>query len=234
MDILSTTSASSLVFATLDGWRRQMVEHGTELLGSALALARHVRAEVTAIDGLELMGAEIVEDGYAHELDPLVLTVDVRRLGITGYQAAELGRARHQVDFGASDSCRITARLTHSDDAATGEALVDALRSLVDEASDLEPSGTLDYPSPEGLQLRQAMLPRDAFFAPADQVPVGKAAGRIAAELISPYPPGVPVVAPGELITQEALDYLTSGVAAGLFVAEAADPQLNSIRVVTD
>ena len=234
MDILSTTSASSLVFATLDGWRRQMVEHGTELLGSALALARHVRAEVTAIDGLELMGAEIVEDGYAHELDPLVLTVDVRRLGITGYQAAELGRARHQVDFGASDGCRITARLTHSDDAATGEALVDALRSLVDEASDLEPSGTLDYPSPEGLQLRQAMLPRDAFFAPADQVPVGKAAGRIAAELISPYPPGVPVVAPGELITQEALDYLTSGVAAGLFVAEAADPQLNSIRVVTD
>ena len=78
------------------------------------------------------------------------------------------------------------------------------------------------------------MLPRDAFFAHADQVPVGKAAGRIGAELISPYPPGVPVLAPGELITQEALDYLTSGVAAGLFVAEAADPQLNRIRVVTD
>src|SRR4051794_41058203 len=76
MDILGTTSASSLVFATLDGWRRQMVEHGTELLGAAVALARQLREEVEGIDGLTLMGDEIVDEGYAHELDPLVLTVD--------------------------------------------------------------------------------------------------------------------------------------------------------------
>jgi arginine decarboxylase len=234
MDILSTTSASSLVFATLDGWRRQMVEHGTDLLGSALALARHVRDEVATIEGLDLMGPEVVGEGLAHEIDPLVLTVDVRDLGITGYQAAELARTRHHVDFGASDSCRVTARLTHGDDAATVERLIEVLRSLVEDASDLQPSGSLDYPSPDGLQLESVMLPRDAFFAEAEMVPVQHAAGRVAAEMISPYPPGVPVLAPGELITQEALDYLTSGISAGMFVAEAADSQLESIRVVID
>ena len=63
-------------------------------------------------------------------------------------------------------------------------------------------------------------------------MPVEEAAGRVAAEMVSPYPPGVPVLAPGELITQEALDYLTSGVEAGMFIADAADPQMTSVRVV--
>jgi arginine decarboxylase len=231
-DLLGTTSASSLVFATLDGWRRQMVEHGNELIGAALALARTLREQIGAIDGLELMGPEIVDEGCAHEIDPLVLTVDVRGLGITGYQAAELARERHHVDFGASDSCRVTARLTHSDDATTGELLVHTLKSLVEDAAGLESSGALDYPSPEGLQLENVMTPREAFFAPAEQIPVERAVGRICAELVSPYPPGVPVLAPGELISQDALDYLISGVRAGMFIADAADPDLNCIRVV--
>jgi arginine decarboxylase len=231
-DLLATTSPSSLVYATLDGWRRQMVEHGTELLGAVVALSRTVREEVAAIDGLVVMGEELVEEGYAHETDPFVLTIDVRGLGITGYQAAELARDHHHVDVGAADSCRITARLTHSDDASTGEALVTMLRALAADAEGLERSGTLDYPSPKGLQLESVMLPREAFFAEAEQVPVEKAAGRIAAEMVSPYPPGVPVLAPGELITQESLNYLTSGMRAGMFVAEAADRELTSIRVV--
>jgi arginine/lysine/ornithine decarboxylase len=224
-DLLGTTSASSLVFATLDGWRRQMVEHGEELLGAAVSLARAVRSGIATIDGLELMGEEIVDEGLAHEIDPLAITVDVRGLGITGFQAAELARERHHVDLGASDACRISAKLTHSDDSRTGELLVSTLRALVDDAAGLEPSGAVDFPNPEGLQPETVMLPRDAFFARTEMVPVEKAAGRVAAELVSPYPPGVPVLAPGELITQDALDYLTSGVHAGLFVAEAADPQ---------
>jgi arginine decarboxylase len=180
------------------------------------------------------MGVEVVEAGLAHELDPLVLAIDFRRLGITGYQAAELARARHHVDFGAADSCRVTARLTHSDDASTAEALVTTVRALVEDATGLEHSGALDYPSAEGLQLESVMLPRDAFFAEAEQVPIDEAAGRIAAEMVSPYPPGVPVLAPGELISKEALDYLTTGIRSGMFVAEAADPELTSIRVVAD
>jgi arginine/lysine/ornithine decarboxylase len=78
------------------------------------------------------------------------------------------------------------------------------------------------------------MLPRDAFFGRVEQVPVEKAVGRIAAEMASPYPPGVPVLAPGERISAEALEYLTSGIAAGMLVPDVADPELTTVRVVAE
>ncbi|MGY1741528.1 MULTISPECIES: Orn/Lys/Arg family decarboxylase [unclassified Blastococcus] len=74
--------------------------------------------------------------------------------------------------------------------------------------------------------------PRDAFFARVEQVPVSEAVGRVSAEMVSPYPPGVPVLAPGERITAEAVDYLTTGVRAGMLVPDAADPSMESLRVV--
>jgi arginine decarboxylase len=76
------------------------------------------------------------------------------------------------------------------------------------------------------------MLPRDAFFGRVEQVPVEQAAGRIGAEVISPYPPGVPVITPGEVINEDVLAYLTTGVAAGMLIPDAADPTMKSVRVV--
>jgi arginine/lysine/ornithine decarboxylase len=78
------------------------------------------------------------------------------------------------------------------------------------------------------------MRPRDAFFAEVEQVPVSAAVGRVGAEMVSPYPPGVPVIAPGERITDEVVDYLTSAVAAGALISEAADPEMKTLRVVTE
>jgi len=76
------------------------------------------------------------------------------------------------------------------------------------------------------------MTPLDAFFARVEQVPAADAVGRVAAEMISPYPPGVPVLAPGEVISQEAVDYLTTGVAAGMLVPDAVDSSVETLRVV--
>ena len=231
-DLLGTTSATSLVYASLDGWRRQMVEHGTELLGGTLAAAAEARRAIAAIDGIDLMGPEIVEEGLAFETDPLVFTMDVRGLGITGYRFTELARARHHVNLGASDSCRVNARLTHSDDAETVRLLVDTVRAIAADHAEVEPSPPVDFPSPQGLQLETVMLPREAFFADTEDVPVEQAVGRVAAELVSPYPPGVPVLAPGERITRDALDYLRSGIAAGMLLPDPADPKLETVRVV--
>jgi arginine decarboxylase len=77
------------------------------------------------------------------------------------------------------------------------------------------------------------MLPRDAFFAARETVPAGEAAGRICAEQITPYPPGIPVIIPGERITGELLYYLRSGLAAGMQLPDPADPSLGTIRVVS-
>jgi arginine/lysine/ornithine decarboxylase len=82
------------------------------------------------------------------------------------------------------------------------------------------------------LEIEPAMLPRDAFFAPKETVPSDKAAGRISAEQITPYPPGIPVIIPGERITSELLDYLHTGLSAGMQLPDPADPSLETIRVV--
>lgn len=231
-DLLGTTSASSLVYATLDGWRRQMVEHGPELLDAALRRAERVRATAAGIPGLAPMGREIVDAGLAAAYDPLKIVIDVRELGISGMQAAEWLRAHRHVDVGGSDACRISASITHADDDETEKVLVDALRALADAADSLERRPPVRLPEPCALELEQAMRPREAFFAPVDHVPAERAAGRIAAEMLSPYPPGVPVVAPGEVITDEIVDYLRSGVDHGVLVPDAADPSVRTLRVV--
>ncbi|WP_406443440.1 amino acid decarboxylase [Streptomyces sp. NBC_00631] len=87
-------------------------------------------------------------------------------------------------------------------------------------------------PEPAVLELEQAMLPRDAFFAEAEHVPAERAAGRIAAEMVTPYPPGVPVIAPGEVITDEILHYLRSGADHGVLIPDASDPSVRELRVV--
>jgi arginine/lysine/ornithine decarboxylase len=233
-DLLGTTSSSALVYLTLDGWRRQMVEQGAELLGAAIARAGRIGEAVRGMDGLSLMGREVVRPGAAFDLDPLVLTIDVRPLGITGYQAAEWLRAERHVDIGSADACRISARITHGDDDETERALVDGLRALVAAAGSMERPPRVDLPEPRSLELEQATTPREAFFARVEQVPVDKAVGRVAAEMVSPYPPGVPVLAPGERISQEVVDYLTTGVAAGMLVPDAADSSMETLRVVAE
>ncbi|MFE0735914.1 aminotransferase class I/II-fold pyridoxal phosphate-dependent enzyme [Streptomyces sp. NPDC058855] len=233
-DLLGTTSSSSLVYATLDGWRRQMVQHGHDLLDDALRRAQRIRGTADSLPGLSVMGREVVGAGFAADLDPLKIVIDVRELGITGMRAAEWLRAEHHVDVGGSDTCRISVSITHSDDDETEQVLVDALRALVDRADSIDGPSPADVrlPKPPALELEQARLPRDAFFGEADHVAAEDAVGRIAAETISPYPPGVPVVTPGEVITAEVVDYLRSGADHGMLVPDAADPSLKTFRVV--
>ena len=231
-DLLGTTSSSALVYLTLDGWRRHMVEQGEELLSAALRRAERVRAAVDGIEGLGLMGREVVRPQGAFDLDPLALTIDVRPLGISGYQAGDWLRATCHVDVGSADACRIGVRLTHADDDATEALLVESLRRLAAEAGDMEQQPATRLPRPGSLEMENAMTPREAFFGRVEQVPVAEAVGRVVAELVSPYPPGVPVLAPGEVVSQDAVDYLTSGVAAGMLIPDAADPSMETLRVV--
>lgn len=231
-DLLGTTSASTLVYASLDGWRRQMVEQGHDLLEAALHRAERIRASVGALPGLRPMGREVVEEGLAADFDPLKIVVDVRELGISGMQAAEWLRTERHVDVGGSDSCRISASITHADDDETEKILLDALSALVDGADSIERLPAVHLPEPSDLELEQAMLPRDAFFAEVEHVPAERAAGRISAEMISPYPPGVPAIAPGEVITDAVLDHLRSGVEHGVLIPDAADASVRTLRVV--
>ncbi len=111
---------------------------------------------------------------------------------------------------------------------------MNALTDAVRHADTLRPAPTVEVPDPASLRLEQVMLPRDAFFGRVEQVPWEKAAGRIAAEMLTPYPPGIPAALPGERLTEDVLRYLRSGVEAGMVVPDAADTDVTTVRVSTE
>src|SRR4051812_16900072 len=152
-DLLGTTSSSALVYLTLDGWRRQMVEQGEQLLDAAIARADRISAAIGGMEGLALMGREVVRPGGAFDLDPLGFTIDVRPLGITEYQAGEWLRANCHVDIGSFDPCRISARITHADDEESERRLVESLRELTARADTIDRAPAVALPSPRGLEL---------------------------------------------------------------------------------
>ncbi|MFF1377820.1 aminotransferase class I/II-fold pyridoxal phosphate-dependent enzyme [Streptomyces sp. NPDC058308] len=231
-DLLGTTSPSVLLYAGLDGWRRQMVKDGKRLLDDALHLAARTRAAIERVDGLHVDGAaDYCGPGRAADFDPLPVVIDLSGLGTTGYRAGDWLRAHHHVDMHLFDHRRISAQLTHADDASTVGRLLDALRDLATHAEELKDVPGVTVPDPAGLRMTQAALPRDAYFASYEDVPVEDAAGRVAAEMITPYPPGIPVVLPGERLTEPVLTYLRSGVRAGMNLPDAADSGLRTVRV---
>ncbi|EFE72766.1 ornithine decarboxylase [Streptomyces filamentosus] len=234
-DLLGTTSPSVLLYAGIDGWRRQMALGGRALLSKALGLAATIRRRIEEIDGMHVNGEkDFCGPGAAAEFDPLPVIIDIEGLGTTGYRAADWLRSHHRIDMHLVDHRRISAQLTHADDASTAGQLLTALEDLSRNAHTLRPAPEVLVPTPAELRPDQVSLPRDAFFAETEDVPVAEAVGRIAAEMMTPYPPGIPAVLPGERITAPLLRYLRSGVAAGMNVPDTADPGLETVRVCAD
>ncbi|MGW2938341.1 aminotransferase class I/II-fold pyridoxal phosphate-dependent enzyme [Streptomyces sp. NPDC001156] len=234
-DLLGTTSPNVLLYAGIDAWRRQMVQQGRDLIGRALELAARTRTAIETIDGFHVNdAADFCGPGRAADFDPLPVVMDISELGTSGYRAADWLRENHHIDVHLFDHRRISAQLTHADDEQTTARLLTALRDLAGHAAGLRDAPQVAVPSPADLRMDQARLPRDAYFTRHTTVPVTEACGRVAAEMITPYPPGIPVVLPGERLTEPVLEYLTTGVTAGMFLPDAADRRLETVRVVAE
>ena len=231
-DLLMTTSPNVMVYAAMDGWRRQMVESGHELFDAALDLAAKTRAEIERIPDLEVLDEELLGSEASHDLDRLQVLVDVSATGRSGYQAADWLREHFRLDLGLSDHRRVMATLSFADDSTSTARLVDALEQWRAAASDLEPPPAIVLPSPQDIELETVMLPRDAFFGATEMIRSEEAVGRIAAEQITPYPPGIPAVIPGERLSEPVIDYLRSGADAGMTLPDPVDPTLKEFRVV--
>lgn len=230
-DLLMTTSPNVLLYTAIDGWRRQMVQRGHELMGAALELAERTRHQIEKIPDIEVLDDELLGVQASHDLDRLQVLIDVAETGTSGYQAADWLREYCQVDMGMTDHRRILATMSFADGADTAGRLIDALTLWRKAADDFDRPPRVDLPSPEEIQLTTVTSPRDAFFGRVEKVPVEEAAGRISAEQITPYPPGIPAVVPGERLNQAVLDYLRTGLEAGMNLPDPADPQLRTVRV---
>ncbi len=164
-DLLGTTSPSVLLYAGIDGWRRQMALGGRALLSKALDLAATVRRRIEEIDGMHVNGEkDFCGPGAAAEFDPLPVIIDIEGLGTTGYRAADWLRSHHRIDMHLVDHRRISAQLTHADDASTAGQLLTALEDLSRNAHTLRPAPEVLVPTPAELRPDQVRMPRDALL----------------------------------------------------------------------
>lgn len=227
-----TTSPSVLILASIDTARRQMALAGETMLERTIALATDARRRLQALPGVGVLDADQL--GIT-EFDLTKLVVDVHGLGLTGFEAEAALRHRFGIGPEMSDLVGLVFLVTIGDTEESINRLVDAFATLSREHErgqgsrpTLRSSGAVVAPA------TQAMTPRDAFFARARSIPLAEASGEVSTELVIPYPPGIPVLAPGEVITNDKIAYLREGAAHGMYVSGPADPSLSTIRIVSE
>lgn len=231
--LVESTSPNSHLTASLDAARRHAATRGAELLAETVSSLAGFRDEVREIPGLDVLDERIVGRPGVFAYDPLRLVIDVRGTKATGHRIATLLRKDDDVLVELSSENVVVAAFGLGEHAGrTGKRLLAALRGAVEhagEAAELE--GPFAEPPPWG---PPEMPPRDAFLGPQEVVPFAESEGRIAAESLAAYPPGVPNVLPGERLTGPTLAYIADSVAHGGWVRGASDRSLQTIRVVVE
>jgi arginine/lysine/ornithine decarboxylase len=232
--LTESTSPSALLTASLDAARRHAAVRGAELLAETLAGVERARAEVERIGGLEVLDERLVGRPGVHGWDPLRLAIDVRATGGTGHRLASLMWELDDVNLELVSENVVVAAFGMGEDAASSAArFVGALRRAVEAlgAEPERPKRPFTPPPPWG---NLEASPREAFFGPQEVVPFDQAVGRVAAESLAAYPPGIPNVLPGERLTQETVDYVREVVEHGGWVRGAVDRSLQTVRVVSE
>jgi lysine decarboxylase len=237
-----STSPNLVLVASLDVARKQMATEGAALLSRTIELAEDTRRRLNAIEGVYCFGEEQEGKPGVFDLDPTKITITVKKLGYTGYEAEEILRRRYNVQCELADLFNCLALYTIGTTQEAADRLVYGVKELAREDRPIDvfsPSGVLNrrikkgtYALPKIPPIR--MNPREAFLSPTEFVRFKASAGRICAEVITPYPPGIPVISPGEEITQEIVEYLDLEKRAGVRMQGPYDSELRTIRVVVE
>jgi lysine decarboxylase len=233
LSMLTTTSTSYLLLASLDVARKSLATEGHALLEGTIRLAELTRAKINEIDHLYCVGREILGTNAAVAIDPTKLLISVKQLGITGYDVENLLREKFNIEVELSDLYNILCIVTSGDSEEELLKLVQALQEIsADFKHQSDQNVGISVLLPEIPVL--ALTPRDAFYAESEVVPFELAAGRIIAEFVMVYPPGIPIFIPGEIVTEENLIYTQKNMEAGLPVQGAEDFEMKSLRVIKE
>lgn len=229
LQLVQSTSPSYLILASLDAARQQMAIDGKHLMSRTLQLAEIARSKISQISGLSVLELTNPTPGFA-ALDKTRLTVNVSSLGLTGFAADEI-----LVELGVIAELPSLQNLTFiislGNTEADIEKLVQAFTTLATEYKQAKQIITSDRPD-NLLESKMAISPRQAFYASTETLPIARARDRICGELVCPYPPGIPILMPGEIVTQEALDYLQHIQKSGGLISGCADSSLKTLKVI--
>jgi arginine/lysine/ornithine decarboxylase len=231
LQLVQSTSPSYLLLASLDAARQQMATAGQELMSQAIALATNARNEIAEIPHLSILSSK-VHPGFKY-LDPTRLTINVSQLGITGFAADEI---LHQ-QLGVTCELPLLEHLTFIISLGNTEEdihrLIGACSVLSSKLQALSSKLSVVSSQLSAFGSHSAKVsPREAYFRATETVPIEQAGDRLCGELICPYPPGIPLLMPGEMITGNVIEYLKQVVAAGATITGCKDPHLQTIETL--
>jgi arginine decarboxylase len=231
--LVRTTSPSSLLMASLDAARRQLAVHGEALLHETLAASRRVRELLARTPDVKVIGPELVGRPGVTAWDPLRLVLDVRATGRSGYEVAAALRGAYDAQPELATHATMVFVLGMGQPVPDLDRLAGDLDEIVKAVRTSGSSEAL-VRSTAALEHETAVPPREAFLGRAERVSVEDAVGRISAESIAGYPPGIPALLPGERITKELVEYLHELVAAGARLHGAGDPSFRTVDVLAE
>ena len=227
LQLVQSTSPSYLLLASLDAAREQVATQGHELMTRTISLATEAK-KIAAIPRLSVLTPN--KQPGCQYIDPTRLTIDVSQLGITGFAADEILHEQLKVTCELPLLHHLSFIISLGNTAEDIDRLIQACQTLADSSLNSYPLSPIPYPLsfiPYPLK-----SPREAYFAPAETIPIAQASDRMSGELICPYPPGIPLLMPGEIITDEAINYLQQIMNAGGTITGCKDPTLKTIEII--
>lgn len=246
LQLTQSTSPSYLLLGSLDAARYQMATEGTALLSETLKQADRAATELNKLPGLSVLQPRsksfstpdtqgTTEEDNLQGLygDRTRITVDVSALNITGFQADDIFHTQHSITAELPSLRALTFIISLGNTKTDIDQLTKGFTQLSQTySSNTEQSLVISPTPPVAERSRSPLSPRQAFFAVKKPIPVDQSIGHISAETICPYPPGIPTILPGELITENAIAHLQTTLKAGGIITGCADPTLKTVLTV--
>lgn len=228
INLTQTTSGSYLLLSSLDISRRNLALHGPEIFTRVCDMAAYARDEINKIGDYYAFGHECIDGDAFYDFDTTKLSIHTRDIGLAGIEVYDILRDEYDIQIEFGDIGNILAYISVGDRKKDVERLIAALAEIR-RLHATSPVGMLNH---EYIDPLVEMPPQEAFYADTLSVPIGTSAGRICSEFVMCYPPGIPILAPGERITQEILDYIAYAKEKGCFMTGTQDVAIERINVI--
>jgi len=228
INLTQTTSGSYLLMSSLDISRRNLAQRGREVFAKVSAMADYAREEINEIGGYYAFGRELINGNSVFDFDPTKLSIHTRDIGLAGIEVYDILRDEYDIQIEFGDIGNILAYLSIGDRPQELERLVSALAEIR-RRYQKDGSGLLnqEYIDPEVVA-----SPQEAFYAQKESLPLLESVGRVCSEFVMCYPPGIPILAPGERITKDILDYILYAKEKGCSMTGPEDPDILHLNVL--
>ena len=228
INLTQTTSGSYLLMSSLDIARKNLSLNGKEMFRKTVDFAEYAREEINKLGGYYAFAQELENQDTVYAFDPTKLSIHTRDIGLAGIEVYDLLRDDYGIQIEFGDIGNILAIISSGDRNLEIERLISAL-SEIKRLYGKDATGMFDH---EYINPKVVMPPQKAFYSSKRTVPIMESAGEICAEFVMCYPPGIPILAPGEAITEEILNYTDYAKKKGCFMTGTQDMSVEHIQVV--